>query len=288
MTSSGCADRMVPKDHRDATDRITERLGVPTPMVRQLAEQVTGDLDPRTYGAGWWHGHLDPPRRVLIADQLVLDVRSVARNLLEATLHRLEAEQAWAEWEERFRGHLRAGGDPSRLPPPRCPADELPFCQAGLHVAGVFRAVGSALDCLAGALIGVAALPMPILRADFHGTRRKLANKLRSQHPEWERLHQHLEGVIAQAGPAGWLDWAIDMRNMLVHRGRHVTITILDVREPPQLIVPPSVWADRVHLVHLLPRDPGRSQVEVMRDSDGPAVLWKAWMATAVEGAVGP
>jgi hypothetical protein len=142
----------------------------------------------------------------------------------------------------------------------------LPYVAGDLHVAGVFRAVGSALDCLAGTIIGVAALPLPILTADFDRTRRWLAER-GHRHPEWRRLAEHLDAVIDQAGPSGWLKWAVDMRNMLVHRGRRLTMVAPYMTDYPTLIVPASVIADRTEVAHLLPRDPGRSEVEVLRDT---------------------
>jgi hypothetical protein len=186
-----------------AHDRVAERLSVPTPHIRALEQRIFEDLDPERFGIGWWEEQLDPPRRILIADQLLLDTSTVPTNLVEATVHRLAAERAQHELRERFRDHLRQGNPPG-APIPQSPADELPYLEADLHVAGVFRAVGSALDCLAGTLIGVAALPLPLLKADFGASQRWLT-KHSPEHPEWKRLAAHLDTVIDQAGPIGWL-----------------------------------------------------------------------------------
>ena len=48
---------------------------------------------------------------------------------------------------------------------------------AALHVAGVIRALASALDCLAGAIVGVVGLPAKILKADFKAVRRMLRGR---------------------------------------------------------------------------------------------------------------
>jgi hypothetical protein len=45
----------------------------------------------------------------------------------------------------------------------------------GIHYAGIVRALASALDCLAGAITGVAGLPTSILKADFSKARRGLS-----------------------------------------------------------------------------------------------------------------
>ena len=44
-----------------------------------------------------------------------------------------------------------------------------------MHQAGLIRAIASSLDCLAGVIIGVAALPHSILKADFKQARAALA-----------------------------------------------------------------------------------------------------------------
>ena len=63
------------------------------------------------------------------------------------------------------------------------------------------------------------------------------------------------------------------MRNMLVHRGRRLTMMLPYVNPEPKLLVPPSVIVDRTELAAMLPRDPGRSEVEVMRDTRSVAGL---------------
>ena len=63
--------------------------------------------------------------------------------------------------------HDRQGRPSVKMPERNKPADDLPHLMAALHIAGFFRAVGSALDCLGGAIIGVLALPASILKADI-------------------------------------------------------------------------------------------------------------------------
>src|SRR6266851_4576567 len=87
--------------------------------------------------------------------------------------------------------------------------------------AGIIRALASALDCLAGVIIGVAALPLNILRADFDKARAKLAkiNGAANAGASMQaQLAKQLEDAISAAGPQGWLGWTIDFRNMLAYR----------------------------------------------------------------------
>ena len=94
-----------------------------------------------------------------------------------------------------------------------------------------------------------------------------------------------------RAGPAGWVDWMLDYRNMLVHRGRRIQIGQLVPR-----VSPPAVGRERtgtsevagVWTVQHLPRDPGRSDVEVHRGVGDPTALVLTEDArTTVDGLVG-
>jgi hypothetical protein len=50
-------------------DRFADALGVKLPAVRELYEEVFGDLDETAYGVGWWAPNPGTSRRVLISDQ---------------------------------------------------------------------------------------------------------------------------------------------------------------------------------------------------------------------------
>ena len=45
--------------------------------------------------------------------------------------------------------------------------DELPRKLEDMHICGFFRAIGSSLDCLGAAIIGVLALPNNLRKADI-------------------------------------------------------------------------------------------------------------------------
>ncbi|MCW5983542.1 MAG: hypothetical protein KIT09_35955 [Bryobacteraceae bacterium] len=138
---------------------------------------------------------------------------------------------------------------------------------------GVIRALASALDCLAGVIIGVAALPADILRADFSRARNVLKSGCTPTKQAESRLRSfggRLEANIANAGPDGWLEWTLDFRNMLVHRGRRFEIGQLLPRLP--VLYRPSGEPIMQRVIQL-PRDPGRSEVEVFLDSPWSQVL---------------
>jgi hypothetical protein len=63
-------------------------------------------------------------------------------------------------------------------------------------------------------------LPESILMADFKRARKKIAAIDPTKHAGTKAqtdLGAALEQAIAGAGPTGWLDWILDLRNMLVH-----------------------------------------------------------------------
>jgi hypothetical protein len=121
----------------------------------------------------------------------------------------------------------------------------------------------------------VAALPKSILRADFSGARGTL-NRISGTANEGEKTQAQfaarLEADIAAAGPPGWLDWTLDFRNMLVHRGRRFEYGQF-VPRSPVLCGADAQRLLRARRVTHLPRDPGRSDVEVFVDTAWTFVL---------------
>jgi hypothetical protein len=74
------------------------------------------------------------------------------------------------------------------------------------------------------------------------------------------------EALIASSGPRGWLEWMLAFRNMLVHRGRRFEMGQFLPRAP--LIYGADTRpVQRCCRVTHLPRDPGRSDVEVWREA---------------------
>jgi hypothetical protein len=120
------------------------------------------------------------------------------------------------------------------------------------------------------------ALKTSILRADFGVLRHRVLAQLPSPTSDGQRAQSdfasRLESLIEQTGPTGWLDWVLDFRNMLIHRGRRLT-TSQFVPRSPELYGPNGERILRARVVRQLPRDPGRSDVEVFRDPSSPPVL---------------
>ena len=155
---------------------------------------------------------------------------------------------------------------------------------AMLHSVGFIRAVTAALDCFGASVVGVAALRTSLLRADLDSARRTLAQVSGASAGERAQAQfgAALEALIERAGPPGWLRCAIDLRNTLIHRGRRSQKS--ELRPLPSGIVGPDDRpVIRTYVIHQLPRDPGRSDVEMFLEPAQPPVLTES-AATTLRG----
>jgi hypothetical protein len=114
------------------------------------------------------------------------------------------------------------------------------------------------------------ALPKSILKADFGVVRTLLRKIVAAASTEGERVQadfgMKFERLISSAGPEGWLEWALAFRNMLVHRGRRIELGQF-VQRTPVLYGPDRQTVLRARRVTHLPRDPGRSDVELFLEA---------------------
>ena len=267
-------------------------LGVEIPAWDALEDRIFADLTENApYGIGWWAPHPGTSRRILISDQLYACTASVSTNLIEAGIHLLELVDA-IEREDDFNAdaiQVVRGTPTIRLRPRTTALEALGPEVVRMHEAGVARALSGALDCAAGSIIGVMALPRNILKADFMGVVLYLRNR-----KNWEQTQGHdyqrafladLNAMIDHAGPAGWFDWLLNFRNMLVHRGRRIEIgqflprepVLLDGRGRPVL---------RARVVTHLPLQPERSDVDIHREPKLSPVLTEDSRQT-LEGSMG-
>jgi hypothetical protein len=268
-----------PEDDTDPPEAAAmAALGMELPHWTTLETDIFADFTEQPpYGIGWWAPDPGTSRRILIADQLYCCTVSVAGNMTEAALHWLEFLDAADRDTARFADavQIENGRPIISAPRPRSALDQLAPELVRVHYAGIVRALASALDCLAGVVIGVAALPMSILRADFDKARNNL-NRIAGAANDGEKMQAQfaamLEAAIAAAGPPGWLKWTLDLRNMLVHRGRRFEYGQF-VPRSPLLYGADSQRLLRARRVTHLPRDPGRSDVEVFLDTPWTLVL---------------
>jgi hypothetical protein len=245
-----------------------ERLGVDCPEITRLEEGILADLDPELFGVGWWATQLGTKRRILIADCLYQAVASVDDNLVEAKLHLLNL-QHWYDEENRQNADV-IYADPTtgearvRVSPPRSAMDQLPATMSTLHVVGALQSLNTALDCLAGAIVGVWALPMNIQRASYGTVIWFLEGRGRPKPSEsHSELGRALARRVSDSGPAGWLDWMRQFRNASLHRGRRLNAKHLTQRHPILLDSNGQV-IPRADTTSVLPAEPGLSEVEAI------------------------
>ena len=253
-------------------------IGIKLPHWASLESEIFSDfVEQQPYGIGWWAPDPGTSRRILIADQLSCCLASVAGNMTEAALHWLEYLDASDRDSARLAHAVKMlpSGPVIDLPRPRSVSEQLAPDLVRMHQAGLIRAIASSLDCLAGVIIGVAALPHSILKADFKQARTVLAridDAASAGAKAQADFAARLESAIVAAGPQGWLDWTLDLRNMLVHRDRRIELgQYLPIT--PVLLGPDGKPAPRARRVSHLPRDPGRSDIEVFIDTPWKMVL---------------
>lgn len=276
---------MRPEDRARLTQRLpvgsptsdahaVKALGIYAPNWETLRQEILADLTAGPpYGIGWWAPHPGTSRRILISDQLYACTCSVLENLAEAALHKLEFLE-WADHDSDLHANAVTRADGAlvaQLPVPKTAMDVLTPKMTRLHLTGALRALSAALDCLAGTTIGVVALPMSILRADFQKLRRRSGNSDQS-HLIQREFAATLEQLIDESGPQGWIEWVLTFRNMLVHRGRRTEMVQLLPRLPV-VYGPDGQPVPRMRVVTQLPSDPDRSDIEVLLDASVAPVL---------------
>ena len=131
--------------------------------------------------------------------------------------------------------------------------------EANGHVAGFFRAAGSALDNIGGIVVGVAGLRTSIVRASWTDLQlRKLLPAGSAPEGPGHDLQVAIVDAVRAAittGPDDWSDWTMDFRNTLVHRASRLAMFISDPRQPDGFLRP-------------LPRHPFQTQSESMARTD--------------------
>jgi hypothetical protein len=254
-------------------DRALAALGLPMRRWKDLETLILDDfIEHYPYGIGWWAPHPGTSRRILISDQLYARVASVSANMIEAALHWLEYQDCAERDSERFADivQIRDGQLDVVLPRPRNALEELSRELVVMHIAGMARALSAALDCLAGAIIGVIAILTPILTADLGRKIREFFTKIGQGTTDGEKVqaafYRTFSEVIASVGPDGWLQWALEFRNMLVHRGRRLENGQF-VPKLHQLYGPDGEQILRARRLTYLPRNPSMSDVEVWRET---------------------
>jgi hypothetical protein len=223
----------------DIDRRFHSSLGADVPHAGELVEDIFNDLDEHKFGISWWKAFtsLHDEERILISDYLYQCVDGIEKNLAEAKLHYFYWLEARDKQNERIANVISRneyGGIEKKMPPSKAPVDDLPNNLETLHLCGFFRAIGSSLDCLGAAIIGVLGLSTSLRKSDILSAERAL-EKIKAAKNPGEQLQldfkAFLETVKADSGPEDWFEWTMQYRNMFVHRGRRITYNQLKPRE---------------------------------------------------------
>jgi hypothetical protein len=253
--------------------------------VRELVDDIRADMCRERYGIGWWAPHPGTKRRILISDHLVQCAASIETNLVEARLHDHHARYFRGEVSRQIAGVVQANGTLEQ-PSHDCPRDDLSQLMAQMHTAGVLRAVGSAMDCLGAVAVGVVGIPRDIKAASLSRVfafADQLSPSTAGETVQADALVQ-LGHARDEAGPSGWLTWAVALRNMYVHRARRISKSLL--RETVVLVGPDGRPLPRVEALEMLPREPGLSEMEVLATGDPLSVLTER-SETTLSGVIG-
>ena len=203
---------------------------------------------------------------ILVSDYLIDALHGV-----ESNLGRPRAPLSRASRRMGARGGLREGCNDGwrrwlpvvKLPPRLRPIDDLIHRLVDLHTSGVFRAIGSTLDCLASVVIGVAGIETNILRGDWATLIDRALPALKEDGRPGRKLQLELRDEIARLltlGQREWDRWSSDFRNMLVHRGPRMTLSTL--RPDNNEVDAEGHRIIRTHTIHQLTRDPELSEME--------------------------
>jgi hypothetical protein len=232
-------------------DRVTlysASISPATLRLTALAQQVATDMAAGE-GVAWWD--LDPARSILIGDYLIGLMESAEANLTQASMHLACTNDLWTA--DGFATRARMQSAPVLGPGifgAHNERDSNRTVEANGHVAGFFRAAGSALDNVGGIVVGVAGLRTPIVLAAWTGL--KLGNRApvgsAPDGPGRDLQIAVVDGVRAAItkGPDGWSDWTTDFRHTLVHRASRLALTMSDPRRADSFLRP-------------LPRHPARA-----------------------------
>lgn len=252
----------------DIDRRFDSKVGADIPSAINLFNEITGDLDTKSFGISWWQ-MVPVQERILISDYLYQCGDGVGKNLVEAKLHYWE----WLDAREKQNHRIADGikyqldGEPYfKHPPSHSASDDLINRMETLHLCGFFQAIGSSLDCLGALIIGVLGLDTSLRHSSINSAEKSLLKVKDLGLPGIKlqiEFRNFFENVKTSSGPVDWLEWADQYRNIFVHRGRRLTHNEIIPREPP-LYNPQGMRIPRVTSLMHLAKYPDKSEAEAL------------------------
>ncbi len=189
---------------------LVGQLDVHAPKLDLLRQSVISDYSAEGWGLGRFSAIADVIDRAVASDLLVSSLEGVSTALTAMGL--------------RHKRYVALLGPNGRTMPGAHTTldDHLEFAELDACTVDCFRAVGSALDCMAAAAVLMVGVPTSVQRAEgswlLRLPRSTLSRLPTAQLAAWERISGST--VTEGDSPAeGWLAWAIETRNAVLHRG---------------------------------------------------------------------
>ena len=219
--------------YSDSVSPATLRLSV-------LAQQVLADMAAGE-GVAWWD--LDRARSILIGDYLIGLMESAEANLTQGSMHLARTNELWTADGFATRARMQSA---SVLGPgifgAHSERDSNRTVEANGHVAGFFRAAGSALDNVGGIVVGVAGLRKQTVRAAWTDLRlgENVPAGVAPDGPGRDLQIAVVDAIRAAltTGPDDWSEWTMELRNTLVHRASRLAMVISDPRRTDGFLRP--------------------------------------------------
>ena len=188
--------------------------------MNRLERCILDNYDPDAWGLGIF-GSIDEVAERAVASDLLVSLCEGARGAL------VDVAMASAGFSELL------GPNGRTMPGPTTTLDDhIAIVRMESLTVEAFRAVGSALDCLAGICTLLVGLARPVQRAEGGWLMLTRASELPSAQAA---LWTAVVDVVADEGnrpEPGWLTWALETRNAVVHRGHLLRMWL---NRPPEV-----------------------------------------------------
>src|SRR4051794_34257637 len=244
-------------DSKDRDRELQRYLGVDAPALHDLVDSLYEAYSADTWGFARYSSLPHKASRALVSDLLLSSADGVVVALREMGLHE--------------RSFVRLLGPNGRtMTGPEATADDIAeLHEMTMHGVGALRALGSALDCLTAVCIGAVGTSLSIHTAAASALFQPFGVPDGAPTEQVDAARRLTDGVSEGiAGPpVGWAQWALEMRNSVVHRARLLQVWLnRPGRRPgqPQLLVRTDQPLER-----LIRAEPHFRQKPWLPDMDG-------------------
>jgi hypothetical protein len=202
-STTGCGRNVTALD-----PLVASHYGLDLAALNGLERRIVDDYDPARWGIGRYASIDDVVDRAVASDLLI----SLCEGAKSALLHLVLASNRYDEL---------LGPNGRTMPGPQTTLrDRIETAQMEAACTECFRALGSALDCLAGLSVLIAGIPLRVQRAEGSWLLRRPVGPPApdSQETAWRSIAT-ATAEEADIPEPGWLAWALETRNAVVHRG---------------------------------------------------------------------